>query len=225
MKQSLAKKVAFKDSGLIPVILQDNRSLEVLMMAYMNPEALRKTLRTGEVHFFSRSRKRLWHKGLTSGNRQKVKEVWVDCDLDALLIRVDPEGPACHTGATSCFYRKWGNGRLRRMSDSARVADILDRIYAVILERKRKPTSRSYVASLFKGGHDKILKKIGEEAGELIISSKNRKRSEIIWEVADLWFHTLVIMGYHTISPQDIYNELNSRFGRPPRKKKGGKKR
>jgi phosphoribosyl-ATP pyrophosphohydrolase/phosphoribosyl-AMP cyclohydrolase len=225
MGKKFSDKLKFNRDGLLPVIIQDNRSLGVLMMAYMNAAALERTLRTGEVHFYSRSRKSLWHKGGTSGNTQAVKEIRVDCDQDALLIRVDPAGPACHTGSVSCFFRTRKNGRLVRAKDSSGISEILDRIYSVILNRKRKPLRDSYVSSLFRGGRDRILKKIGEEAGELIISSKNRKKSEIIWEVADLWFHTLVVMGFHGITPEDIYHELEGRFGkRRPSGKRGKKK-
>jgi phosphoribosyl-ATP pyrophosphohydrolase/phosphoribosyl-AMP cyclohydrolase len=225
MRNRFAARLTFNREGLIPVILQDDRSLRVLMMAYMNAEALERTLRTGEVHFYSRSRKSLWHKGETSGNTQAVREIRVDCDQDALLIRVDPSGPACHTGAVSCFFRTRKNGRLVRAKETSGIPEILDRIYSVILDRKRKPLRDSYVSSLFKGGRDRILKKIGEEAGELIISSKNRKKSEIIWEVADLWFHTLVVMGYHGITPEDIYRELEGRFGKRRSPGKRGKKK
>lgn len=211
-KKGFTRRFSFKENGLIPVVVQDSRTHEVLMMAYMNPQALERTIRTGEAHFFSRSRKALWHKGATSGHTQRVKEIRVDCDRDTLLLRVEPDGPACHTGAPSCFYRRLDKGRLVKVSSPTRVTDILNQIYAVIVNRKQRPVKGSYVASLFKGGSDAILKKIGEESGELIISSKNRKKPAIIWEVADLWFHTLVMMGYHGITPQDIYKELNRRF-------------
>jgi phosphoribosyl-AMP cyclohydrolase / phosphoribosyl-ATP pyrophosphohydrolase len=213
-KKNITPRFSFKENGLIPVVVQDDRTNEVLMMAYMNSQALERTIRTGQAHFFSRSRKAIWHKGATSGHTQRVKEIRVDCDRDTLLLRVEPDGPACHTGAPSCFYRRLDKGRLVKLSPTTRFADILNQIYAVIVDRKQRPVKGSYVASLFKGGSDVILKKIGEESGELIISSKNRKKSAIIWEVADLWFHTLVMMGYHGITPQDIYKELNRRFGR-----------
>ena len=225
MKNRLSKKVLYKEDGLIPAVIQDYRNQRVLMMAYMSPEAVDRTIRTREVYFYSRSRKQLWHKGLTSGNKLIVKEVLIDCDRDTLLIRVDPTGPACHTGADSCFFRQWEDGRLKRTKKSATNSDILDRVYSVILDRKRRPLKGSYVSSLFKGGRDRILKKIGEEAGELIISSKNSKKSEIVWEVADLWFHTLVMMGYHNVTLQDIYKELEGRFGKHPKTQKKGKKR
>ena len=213
-KRGISRRISFKENGLIPVVVQDDRTGEVLMMAYMNPKALERTIRTGEAYFFSRSRKTLWHKGATSGHTQRVKEIRVDCDQDALLLRVVPDGPACHTGAPSCFYRRLEKGRLVKLSPPTRTTDMLNQIYAVIMDRKKKPPKGSYVASLFKGGSDAILKKIGEESSELIISSKNRDKSAIIWEVADLWFHTLVVMGYHGITPQDIYKELSRRFVR-----------
>ena len=214
-RKKLPGNLKFDPEGLVPAIVQDHRDDAVLMMAYMNREALTRTIKTGQVHFWSRSRKTLWHKGATSGNHLFVKEIRMDCDGDALLIRVDPEGPACHTGERSCFFRTVGrNGTTRRFKPSPAKALILDRIYDVILDRKRSPKRKSYVAGLFKSGRDAILKKIGEESGELIISSKNNRRPEIIWEVADLWFHSLVLIGYHHISPSDIYQELQKRFGK-----------
>jgi phosphoribosyl-ATP pyrophosphohydrolase/phosphoribosyl-AMP cyclohydrolase len=221
--KNILKKLAFKEGGLIPVVVQDHQTLQVLMVAYMNPQALEKTVRTGQVHFFSRSRKTLWHKGATSGHVQRVKEILVDCDQDALVVRVEPEGPACHTGAVSCFYRQMSDGRFIRVQQPIAAGEILNRIYGVILDRKQKRPQGSYVASLFEAGRDQILKKIGEESGELIISSKNRRKSEIIWEIGDLWFHTLVLMGYHGITPQEIYKELGRRFGQSGLKRKKAK--
>ena len=208
----LPRGLKFDGEGLIPAIVQDHRDETVLMMAYMNRDALEKTIRTGQAHFWSRSRKTLWHKGATSGNHLNVKEVRIDCDGDTLLVRVEPEGPACHTGQRSCFFKTVKDGAVRRFKPSN--ALILDRIYDVILDRKRSPKPKSYVSLLLKSGRDKILKKIGEESGELIIGSKNNRSSEIIWETADLWFHTLVLMGHHNITPADIYQELQKRFGK-----------
>ncbi|HTN43327.1 MAG TPA: bifunctional phosphoribosyl-AMP cyclohydrolase/phosphoribosyl-ATP diphosphatase HisIE [Nitrospiria bacterium] len=207
----------FDEKGLIPAIVQDHRDDSILMMAFMNRKSLDKTMRTGQVHFWSRSRKTLWHKGATSGSYLNVKEIRIDCDGDSLLIRVEPEGPACHTGQPSCFFRAVEKGRIRRLKPMSARALILDRIYDVILDRKRSPKGKSYVSWLLTSGRDKILKKIGEESGELIIGSKNNRPSEIIWEVADLWFHTLVLLGHHNISPSDIYEELQKRFGKMSR--------
>ncbi|MBI3609613.1 MAG: bifunctional phosphoribosyl-AMP cyclohydrolase/phosphoribosyl-ATP diphosphatase HisIE [Nitrospirae bacterium] len=206
--------MTFDAEGLIPAVVQDHRDGTVLMMAYMNREAFVKTIRTGQVHFWSRSRKALWHKGATSGNYLGLKEIRIDCDRDAVLVRVEPDGPACHTGRRSCFFRTIRNGRVRRISSRSSTAAILDRIYDVILDRKRSPKRKSYVSLLFHSGRDAILKKIGEESGELIIGSKNSRTSEIVWEIADLWFHTLVLMGHHGIAPSDVYQELEKRFGK-----------
>lgn len=224
MKKRLSSLLKFKENGLLPVTVQDDRNDRILMTAFMSPEAVDKTVRTREVHFYSRSRKTLWHKGMTSGNRLLLREIRIDCDGDALLVRVEPTGPACHTGTPSCFFRRWENGRLKRVAPEDGDARVLERVYSVILDRKKHPRKDSYVSSLMKGGRDKILKKIGEEAGELIIGAKNRKKSEIIWEAADLWFHTLVLMGYHGVRPADIYRELEGRFGRPGKTKRGRKK-
>ena len=211
-------RMKFDKAGLIPAIVQDDLSGEVLMMAYMNQTALDKTLSTGKAHFFSRSRAKLWRKGETSGNELKVRSVLLDCDLDVVLVKATPKGPTCHTGRRSCFFRVLKNGQVRTLPESSRLlsgqSDLLQRIYAVILDRKQRPKRTSYVSSLFKMGKDRILKKIGEEAGELIIGSKNDRPKEIIYELADLWFHSLVVMGYHGITLDDLYNELSRRFGK-----------
>ena len=213
--KTLLAQLKFDSNGLIPAIVQDAQDDAVLMTAYMNREALTRTLSTGEVHFWSRSRKSLWRKGETSGNHLRMKEIRLDCDGDALLIRAEAAGPACHTGARSCFYRTAKNGAFKRAAKADPRASILDRVYDVILDRKRSPKAASYVSGLLKSGPDAILKKIGEESGELIIASKNRRRPEIVWEAADLWFHALVLLGHHGIRPSELYRELEKRFGRP----------
>ena len=212
------------DQGrLIPAVIQEAKTGEVLMVAYMDRHALRETLRTGYTHFWSRSRRRLWKKGETSGHAQRVREIWLDCDADTLLVKVAPHGPACHTGRWSCFFqpmrRDRTSSRAGAEASTAPTTTILDRIYQVIVARRRAPKRGSYVSSLFAMGKDQILKKIAEEAGELVIASKNNQRTALISEVADLWFHTLVALGYHGIAPQEIARELSRRFGRPPRKK------
>ena len=213
---NISEILRFNNDGLIPAVIQDHRSGIVLMVAYMNKEAIEKTLETGLTHFFSRSRKKLWQKGETSGNYQSVKEIYVDCDEDTLLLKVEQTGVACHTGEISCFHRTHKDGDLVKLTNEG---GILERLQAVILDRKTNPKEGSYVSSIMAKGKDRILKKIGEEAGELIIGSKNENRDEIIYEIADLWFHTLVVMGYHGISLDDIYNEFEKRYG------KGGKKK
>ena len=215
--------VKFDRAGLIPAIIQDTQSSNILMVAYMNRESLEKTLQTGLTHFWSRSRKRLWQKGESSGNIQRVKAIYLDCDGDALLVQVEQTRIACHTGRWSCFHRKLDGGQWRLMEDQPRPAEvshILNKVYQVIRDRKKHPKEDSYVSSLFKGGKDRILKKIGEEAGELIISSKNNRKSEIISEMADLWFHSLVLLGHHNITPEALYQEFQKRFGKPARRSK-----
>jgi len=212
-------RIKFDKSGLIPAIVQDDVTGGILMMAYMNRLALAKTLATGKVYFFSRSRARLWRKGETSGHGLEVRSVFLDCDQDVVLVKARAQGPTCHTGRQSCFFRVIKNGRVRTLPGSVLASanptlDLLQRIYDVIMDRKHRPRKPSYVSSLFKMGKDRILKKIGEEAGELIIGSKNNRRKEVIYELADLWFHSLVVMGYHGITLQDLYNELGSRFGK-----------
>ena len=212
------KNLKYDSNGLIPAIIQDWKNGDVLMRAYMNEESLKKTIETGFTHFWSRSRGKLWKKGETSGNEQIVKEISYDCDNDTLLVKVEQKGVACHTGNRSCFYSKLTQGVIPREARNLEVetfsGNVIDKIYEVILDRKRNLREGSYVSSLFKNGKDKILKKIGEEASEVVIGSKNDKKEEIIYEIADLWFHTLVLLGYHDISPEDIYKELQKRFGK-----------
>lgn len=222
-KITMPRGLRFDARGLIPAVVQDHLDKTVLMMAYMNRESLRKTLNTGQVHFWSRSRKALWHKGATSGNFLNLKELRVDCDGDTLLVLVDPTGPACHTGALTCFFKSAGTLKKTTGKKQPVRAEVLDKIFGVIMDRKRRPKTKSYVSHLLGSGRDGILKKIGEESGELIIGSKNNRRSEIIWETADVWFHSLVLLGHHGISPLDIYRELDSRFGKPSKMVKSGR--
>jgi len=210
------REVRFDRAGLIPAVVQERGSGRVLMVACMNRESLALTITTGFTHFWSRSRKSLWKKGETSGHTQRVVALRVDCDGDALLVEVEQEGPACHTGEGSCFFRRAADGRWVR-DPAAGGQAVLDRVYAVIRDRKAHPREGSYVASLFAGGLDRILKKIGEEAGEVVIASKNGAPEQIVWETADLWFHTLVALGYHEIPPEAVFAELERRFGQPAR--------
>lgn len=217
---SLVEQLKFDDNGLIPAITRDADNGEVLMMAYMNAEAVEKTLKTGKVHYFSRSRRKLWMKGETSGHVQTVCEIHFDCDSDCLLITVEQEGAACHTGQRSCFYRRWQDDAT--VVDTVKATDplqayaredILDAVYHVIQERRRNPSEKSYVASLFAKGLDKILGKIGEEATETAVAGKGGDPEQVVYETADLFFHTLVLLGYYDIAPERIYDELRRRFG------------
>lgn len=211
----MIEEIRYDEKGLIPAIAQDAESGEVLMTAFMNREALERTLETRVAHYWSRSRGKIWKKGETSGHIQKVHEIRFDCDSDAILLKVHQDGVACHTGHRSCFYRAIGDEMTPRADAAADTSALLDRLYEVIMERKlNPPAEKSYVASLFAKGQDSILKKIGEEAGEVIIASKNRKEEEIIYETADLWFHSLVALAYHGIQPGDVLKELGRRYGK-----------
>jgi phosphoribosyl-ATP pyrophosphohydrolase/phosphoribosyl-AMP cyclohydrolase len=181
----------------------------------MNQEAVAKTVATRSVHFWSRSRNKLWEKGETSGHRLHVKELFVDCDHDTILVKAQPAGPTCHTGERACFFSRLDEqgGVVHQNSYDAH-GGILDSVLRTIQERRSNPRTGSYTSTLFEGGHDKILKKVAEEAGEVLLASKGGKKEEIVYEVADLFFHTLMVLGYHDLSLQDIYQELGKRFGK-----------
>lgn len=196
--------VKFDENGLIPAIVQDEQSGNVLMLAYMNEEAITKTIETKETWFYSRSRKELWNKGATSGNRQQVKSISIDCDQDAILIEVIPQGPACHTGEQTCFFRTI-------YREEERKRDIIHELREEIQHRKENPVEGSYTSYLFREGLDKILKKIGEESSEVIIGAKNRDKDELTSELADLTYHALVLMEESQVSVEDIKQELLKR--------------
>jgi phosphoribosyl-ATP pyrophosphohydrolase/phosphoribosyl-AMP cyclohydrolase len=201
------RNLKFDEKGLIPVIVQDITSGKVLTLAYMNEESLRKSLETKETWFYSRSRQALWHKGETSGNTQRIVDIIADCDGDALLIKVEQKGVACHTGRYSCFFQSLLEGEISEENKSA----ILSEVYQVIMDRKRTMPENSYVAKKIKEGLDRILKKIGEEAGEVIIAAKNGSAEEIGWEMADLLFHMWLVLGYFDLSPDIVYDKLMER--------------
>lgn len=174
------------------------------MLGYMNEESLKKTIETGTTWFWSRERQKLWNKGETSGNIQKVKEIRLDCDNDALLVLVEQRGVACHTGHLSCFFQElYSKEEYTRFN--------LDTLYEIILSRKFNPTEGSYTSQLFKGGKEKILKKVGEEIVEALLAGIKENRDEVIYEVSDLFYHTLVLLANLGITPQDIYRELEKR--------------
>lgn len=197
----------FDAHGLIPAIIQDVDSNEVLMMAYMNRESLEKTLQSGQTWFWSRSRQELWHKGATSGHFQDVKEITYDCDADSLLIKVIQNGAACHTGERSCFH----NPLYLKDEPKYITANILNEIYNVVMTRKQEMPEGSYTTYLFTKGLDKILKKVGEEAAEVIIGAKNRNKEEVVYEVGDLLYHLMVLLGEQDIKPQEVFAELAKR--------------
>lgn len=204
-------ELKYNEKGLIPTVVQDVNTKEVLMVAYMNDESLERTLESGETVFYSRSRQKLWHKGETSGNTQKVEEIHYDCDQDTLLILVEPAGPACHTGKTSCFYRKMAESK-EKSQKQAKKDDIINLLYDLITRRRQKLPDDSYTTYLFEEGLDKILKKIGEESSEVIIAAKNEPEKELVNETVDLIYHLLVLLVEKEVNLEQISEELNNRF-------------
>ncbi len=214
--ESPLNRVDWEKSPLVPAIVQDARTQEVLMLAYMNKEALEATLRTGKAHYFSRSKGRLWMKGESSGHIQRVEEVLIDCDRDTLLLKVEQVGEsACHTGRRSCFFTKLNTGEVTQEADEEATAayGIVDKLYHVIQERKKADPKSSYVASLFHKGENSLLKKVVEEAGEFCFAVKDADEREIVYEAADLAFHVLVALAKYNIDPDRIEQELARRFG------------
>jgi phosphoribosyl-ATP pyrophosphohydrolase/phosphoribosyl-AMP cyclohydrolase len=201
------KEFKLSESGLIPVIVQDYRSNEVLMLAYMNEEAYNKTVVTGRMTYYSRSRQCLWTKGETSGHFQYVKELTLDCDKDTILAKVHQVGPACHTGSESCFF----NELVKKEYKNIDPFHIFKDVYEVILDRRRNPREGSYTNYLFEKGLDKILKKCGEEATEIVIAAKNPGAEELRYEIADFLYHMMVLMAECGLSWEDITTELAHR--------------
>ncbi len=193
--------------GLIPVIVQDYKTEEVLMMAYMNQESFEMTIRTGKMTYFSRSRQELWIKGMTSGHFQYVKELRIDCDQDTILAKVAQVGAACHTGNRSCFYREL----VKREYHETNPMKVLEAVYGVIEDRKKHPKEGSYTNYLFEKGIDKILKKVGEEATEIVIAAKNPNPEEIKYEISDFLYHVMVLMCEKGVTWEDITKELADR--------------
>ena len=200
------EKVKYDERGLIAAIAQDCESGEVLMQAYMNEEALRETLRTGYAHYYSRSRKTLWKKGGTSGHVQKGISAAFDCDRDCLLLQIEQTGAACHTGNRSCFFQT-------KIAGERAGAVFLGELARVVKDRKEHPAEGSYTSYLFEKGIDKIAKKTGEEAVEVVIAAKNADREELVGECADLLYHLTVLMEEKGISLSDVCTELKKRHG------------
>lgn len=221
--------IKFDEKGLVPAIVQDARTKTVLTLAYMNEESLRKTLEIGETVFYSRSRQELWHKGATSGNTQTVVDIRLDCDQDALVVFVDPKGPACHTGAESCFsggllggdeeegsgettsYGDVVPGRTASKTEARNSPEILNVLQGLIAQREKEMPEGAYTTYLFDKGVDKILKKVGEEASEVIIAAKNRDKEELKWESADLIYHLLVLLQEQKLPFNEVLGVLEER--------------
>jgi phosphoribosyl-ATP pyrophosphohydrolase/phosphoribosyl-AMP cyclohydrolase len=199
-------ELSFSSDGLLPVVVQHHRSGEILMVGFANREAVQKTLETGHGWFFSRSRQRLWEKGETSGNYLDLKALRVDCDADALIYLCEPHGPTCHTGEVSCFFQTLDE--IPAGETSGEAAAIL---FNTIEQRKQADPGSSYVARLLSEGVDRIGKKVGEEATEVVIAAKNADRAEVAHEVADLWFHTFILLAQQGMTPEDVWDELRRR--------------
>lgn len=193
--------------NMVPVVVQDYKSDEVLMVAYMNEEAFNKTVETGVMTYYSRSRDELWVKGLTSGHFQYVKSMYLDCDLDTILVKVIQIGSACHTGKGSCFF----NEAFKLNSSNHNPSKVLDEVMETILDRKVNPKEGSYTNYLFEKGIDKVLKKVGEEATEIVIAAKNPDKEEIKYEIADFLYHVMVLMAQKDVTWEDITEELANR--------------
>lgn len=199
------EQIRFDDRGLVAAVAQDYLDGTILMLAWMNREAIEQTLATGQAWYWSRSRGELWHKGATSGHLQLVKTLRYDCDSDALLLSVEQVGDiACHTGERSCFHQIAGH-------KLAPPADTLSQVFAVVRDRRDRPTETSYTSSLFAGGDNKILKKIGEEAAEVVMACKDKEPGAIASEAADLMFHLLVALAHHGVELKDVYRQLQAR--------------
>ena len=195
------KKIDFsKENGLVPVIVQDEKTSTVLMLGYMNEEALEKTCKEGRITFFSRSKNRLWTKGETSNNFLEVRSIKVDCDQDALLIKAEPKGPTCHTGEDTCFGEKVEGNTL-----------FIDHLRKILKDRKENPSDESYTSSLYKKGINKVAQKVGEEAVELVIEAKDDNKDLFVGEASDLLYHYLVLLEAKDISLEEIIKELQRR--------------
>jgi len=213
---NILSKVDFKKGdGLIPVITQDNETNEVLMLAYMDREALALTLQTNYAHYFSRSKQRIWKKGESSNHTQEIKSIKIDCDNDTILLKVIQNGVACHTGRKSCFFTDLTTNKITDevKVDTSIAYGIIDTLYHTLLEKKNDDPKKSYTAKLLQGKENSMLKKIVEEAGEFTYAVKDNDTEEIIYEGADLMYHCLVALASKEISPDRIKQELTRRFG------------
>lgn len=202
--------IKFDENGLVPAVVQDFRTKEVLTLAYMNEVSLKKSIVSKETWFYSRSRQELWHKGATSGHTQKIVSMTYDCDGDAILVEVIPNGPACHTGTKSCFTEPFFEVAVDEDGQKGS-ADFLLELERVINEREKERREGSYTTYLFEKGVDKILKKVGEEAAEVIIAAKNRDPEELKWEAADLLFHLLVLLKEQGLPFTEVLKVLEER--------------
>ena len=205
-------KVKLNDKGLVPAVAQDINTGEVLMLGYMNPGSLKRTVEGEQVWFYSRSREDLWHKGEVSGNYLNLREAWVDCDADTILLKVQPDGPACHTGEVSCFYTKL-EGLPEEYEVTESGSGILDELFALIQDRQREQPEGSYTVRLLQEGVARIAQKVIEEAGETAIAAVQEDRDGLTGEVADLLYHTLTLLAASDVKPQEVWEVLRQRRG------------
>ncbi|MED4886812.1 bifunctional phosphoribosyl-AMP cyclohydrolase/phosphoribosyl-ATP diphosphatase HisIE [Lysinibacillus fusiformis] len=201
----MIERIRFDEKGIVPAVVQDANTKEVLTVAYMNKESLVKTMESGETWFYSRSRQELWHKGATSGHTQKVVAIKTDCDQDALVVEVLPDGPACHNGTTSCFTE------VVQQNAEVGSVEMIAKLVRVIEKREQEMPVGAYTTYLFDKGIDKICKKVGEEATEVVIGAKNRDTEEVKWEAADLIYHLLVLLQEQKVSIYDVLHVLKKR--------------
>ncbi len=201
--------IRLDQQGLVPAVVQDINTKAVLMVGYVNPGSLKRTLDSGHVWFYSRSREELWHKGETSGNHMNLKAAWVDCDGDTLLLQVEPEGPACHTGNVTCFFTPLDAKPDYQAAE--RGSGVLEELFAVIKERQRDLPQGSYTAELLKAGVGRVAQKVIEEAGESAIAAVQADGEQVTREVADLFYHALVLLAASGVSPEAVWQELRTR--------------
>ena len=205
-------KVKLNEQGLVPAIAQDANTGNVLMLGYMNPGSIKRTVEGIQVWFYSRSQEDLWHKGEVSGNYLNLKEAWLDCDGDTILLKVDPDGPTCHTGNTSCFFSPL-EGLPEGYEDTDRGPGILGELYATVQDRQREMPEGSYTVKLLQEGVGRIAQKVIEEAGETAIAAAQGDDEHLPSEIADLMYHTLVLMAASGIKPEQVWQELRDRRG------------
>lgn len=202
-------KLKLNEQGLIPAVAQDATTGQVVMLGHISPGSLKRTMEGTDVWFYSRSREDLWHKGEVSGNYLKVREIWADCDGDTLLLKVDPTGPVCHTGHSSCFFTRLTE--FPEFFSEPRGAAVLDELFKVVQERQRESPQGSYTAELLRAGMERIAQKVIEEAGESALAAVQGKRQELPKELADLLYHALVLMAASGVGPEQVWQELRDR--------------
>lgn len=203
-------KIKFDNRGLVPAVVIDVRTSEVLMLAYMNEESLLKTMETGYTWFWSRSRQELWNKGATSGNLQKVVELFYDCDGDALLVKVEQKGVACHTGEYTCFHNPLWHAANLPVPEAEGLPAVISELYRLILW-KRTQKDDAEMKFLLSADQDKLLQKMGSEMTQTLLASKNNDKTQVLRELADLWYHSLVLLAYHNITPEELMRELGAK--------------